>query len=539
MGRKREVFYHNGRYQGKYLSDKDCDKLEKILALREGGSGQYFKDLEGIIYDMPTAEIDRILFTGNTDDVEEYVHGKLRPYQTLTVAYALVAKRWLCGDSVGLGKTVEIAAIHNFCNSHNSGRRGKGFQTLFLTKNSALNQVQREMVRFTGEHWEGITGQAADVDRFIDSFSSTGGVPNTVGTHSLVSSPEFQNFVTVYKAEHGYGPFDMVVMDESSVLSNTKTQIYTISKKLFEDVEYKVCLNATEFSKHLLDFFNQLNWADDTFLPTKTEFQKTYCVMKRNNFGYGFIPDKNNYKNPEKFRHAIGYRYFVETRKNIGATMEDSEAVVYATEENDYLRQQLKLTSTPSMAINCPWAIDRNASIAVDFCPKIAAVQDFFKRVLNSGRGEGMPQYIIYANYKESQEGLRYIMEVLGISYEVINGETPAEEREKIREDFKEGGFAVLITNVARALNLDFVDNLIFYEFPNIAEAIQFEGRITRGMSIKGKRVFIFLSEAKELKDFLTNARAAARELSRFTETDHSMLLNLLVQDEIEVISTY
>ena len=113
-----------------------------------------------------------------------------------------------------------------------------------------------------------------------------------------------------------------------------------------------------------------------------------------------------------------------------------------------------------------------------------------------------------------------------------MNGDTPSEERHEIVEGFKDNKFSVLITNVQRGLNFGNCNFVIFYQFPSVGKAVQFEGRITRQENIVGKHVYILLSAPKELKRFKTLLTDRAKALNAFASTDYSMLLGLLLKDK-------
>ncbi len=103
MGRKKVVTLYNGRYRGSFLTEEACDRLDMIRDAFDNGS--YFEDLKKYLYDLDQTQIDDVLDTRQSLEEGERPHGELSESQTVSVAFGVTAEKWLCGDSVGLGKT--------------------------------------------------------------------------------------------------------------------------------------------------------------------------------------------------------------------------------------------------------------------------------------------------------------------------------------------------------------------------------------------------------------------------------------------------
>lgn len=527
MGRRKVVSVYRGRYKGDYLTEADCDKLESIREAYE--DGVFFGDLKGYLYDIPKSDVENIKYLASSDDLKERPKGELTDSQTVMLAFGLVSKKWLCGDSVGLGKTALMAATYNYLKAN---RGDKAPRMLFLVDGEdVMNQNCDQLIRFTSDYFMAVTGRKQSAQNLVDFYLERGYLPNVVGTHSLLRQPVFQELVSNYIRSTGKDPFGIVVIDESAVLGNSNTQVYKQAQSLFSEVEYRICLNATEFDVKLEEFYNQLNWVDTTLLPTRTQFKKDYYVMEWNPWT-GYSKPSGKYKNAEDFRNKVGYRYLARTRKDLGATMKDCSAEIVEVPTNDYQKALLRETSMAGMALNCPWAIDQNADMSEEFCPKLKTLGDILDKDLGFADSEDVPQVLIYAHNREAQAGIAALLGSWNISNRVLNGDTPSEERHEIVEGFKDNKFSVLITNVQRGLNFGNCNFVIFYQFPSVGKAVQFEGRITRQENIVGKHVYILLSAPKELKRFKTLLADRAKALNAFASTDYSMLLGLLLKDK-------
>lgn len=533
MGRRKVVTLYNNRYRGGYLSERDCDMLENIRSAYEDGVS--FNDLRGCLYNLDDDMIDAVIANQSGDwlDDDDKPRGELSDSQTDMLAFGIVSKRWLCGDSVGLGKTTLVAALYNYLKAHKTWKDQRP-RLLFLTEGEdVMRQNMRQLIRFTGDYFMGCTGRAADAEELVGYYTSIGDVPNVIATHSILRQTKFQELVESYRGKHGEPPFTIVAIDESAVLGKSTTQIYKQAVGLFSDVNYRVCLNATEFDTNLEEFYNQLSWVDDTLLPTKTQFKKDYFIMEYNPFSGYYSKPSGKYRNAGKFRYLVGYRYLARTRKDLGATIENCHAEVVKVPENEYQRNLLKETSQPGMALNCPWAIDRGANVSPQYCPKLGILVRTIKEVVQK-TGSPKTQFLIYAFHKEAQQGILEVLQYLYQNYDmdiaILNGETGSEERADIIRRFKESSLGVLITNVQRGLNFGNCDYVIFYEFPSVGQAVQFEGRITRQENIRNKNVYVLLSENRELRNFRGILSDRAKAIEAFSTTDYSMVLMLLLK---------
>lgn len=522
MGKKKEVTYYNDRLQGKYLTDEVCNKLESLRRLdKEKG---YVSDLKNMIYDLPPSDVELIKSSGTNELVDfEGKRGTLENLQTIGVAYMYFAKRMILGDSVGLGKTVEVCGLCNLLESVYMNE-GKDFKFLMLTEKTIVPQVRDEMIKFTGNYVEAVYGEKQKVQRFVDD-NYTELMYSVVGTHSLMKSVDFQEYIRSFKLDTGCCPFDLLIIDESGVLANSGTQMYKDAKFLASLFDRIILLNATSFEKELRSFYNQLDFVDDSLLPTKTEFQKTYEIMDY----YGPYPTfSGKYRNADQFRQLVGYRYFARTRKSAGAKMEGCSADVIVVTKSAEQRELLKKTSMPQMVYDCPSYFKMGVETNEHTTPKLKALLKLLTDDLVNEES-----ILVYTLYKEAQFCIKEALEWYGISSEILNGDSSQQEREDVINKFKLGDFRVLITNVQKGLNFGHCNNCIFYTYDsNPNRMVQFEGRMTRSFDIKNKHVYLLISKGDELKNFkkIIAERAEASDL--FAGSDFSCVLSILLDSD-------
>lgn len=522
MGKAKEVVYYNDRLKGKLLSDKECNILESLIKIdNENG---YIEDLKHTIFDLVPSDVELIKTTKSGDFVEPKP-GTLTNLQTIGVAFMYYAKNVVLGDSVGIGKTVEVCGLCNLLESIYT-KKGMAFRFLYLTNKNLLSQAQDEFIKFTGNYVDVLYGTAKHVDNFCKENKDYINY-SVVGAHSLFNSVKFQEYIINYNRENGCYPFDLLIVDEAGdVLTNSNTKTYKDAMLLRETFDRVVLLNATAFEKELRMFYNQINFVDKTLLPTKTAFSKEYEEMT---YGLGPYPVfKGKYKNQEKFKNLVGYRYLARTRKSSGATMTNCTADVLISPLSAEQKELLKRTSMPNMVYDCPSYFNTGIETDEKTTPKMA---DLIKLVTVTLKD--VNSILIYSRYKESQYCIQDILNEYGIESSILNGDSSQEERESVINCFKLGDIRVLITNVQKGLNFGNCNYCIFYSYdPNPNKMVQFEGRMTRSYNIDNKHVYLLISKGKELSTFKKVIADRAKASDVFAGSDFSCVLSILLSED-------
>lgn len=518
MAKARVVEYYNGKYKGS-LTDEQCEKIEEVL-VHDADNG-VLQDLLHIITNMQDSDVIQLIEDHETFGSSVHVYdkgvGTLRPEQTCGVALMFFSGNCILGDSVGMGKTVEIAGLCNLLKLYNPD-----FKYMLLTEKNLTSQVRSEMIKFTGEYVDLVpNGEMATVNNYISSIDFYGARYSMVGSHSLMTAPAFLGKMEqLYRAKEF--PFDLLVIDESSILGNSTTGItksFKILKKYFKRI---VFLNATPFETKLGIFYNQLSLLDSKLLPTKQNFNKEYVLMDYR----GMYPKPTGkYKNQESFKNLVSLRYFARTREDKGAVMEDCKGGVLLSPLSEVQKEWLKKTQMNRLVYDCPTYLDPSIDFCIENVPKLGSLSELLK-----GDYAEADTVLIFCYYKEAQKYLSKWLENKGYSYRILNGDTSNVERNSIIESFKRAEFNILITNVQKGLNFGNCNHCIFYSYdPNPAKMIQFEGRITRDFDIIGKNIYILCSEGQEYKTLTRAIRDRAQATSEFTKTDLSVVMNILL----------
>ena len=521
MSKARELKYHNDRYQGS-LTGEDCDTLEMIIKLDEENGA--FEDLRHIIYNISESVVNKII-----DSVEVYgelaeyekTEGTLRDEQTLGTAFMFFAKNCILGDSVGMGKTPQIAGL---CRIHENMYKdhGKPFRYLLLTEKNLVSQTRKKMIQFTGNYAYSLQGDAIATQKYLNKIS---GYPeySLVGSHTLVSQPLFIKWLEETRNAHKKFPYDLLIIDESSILGNSTTETYKSAKVLASYFSRVVLLNATPFNTKLITFYNQLNLLDGSMLPAKTNFEKEYILY---NYTGMYPKPTGKYKNPQKFRHLVGYRYFARTREAKGGVMENCSGKVVVSFLSKIQKDLEKTTQMYQMVYDCPNYFDSTIAYSEENVPKLESLSD----ILQDDFADA-DSILIFAHYREAQDSLSRWLTYNGYSNRILCGETKNDEREDIIEGFKNTDYRILITNVQKGLDFGECDHCIFYGFdPNPSKMVQFEGRITRSFDIRNKRIILLCSAGKELQRLNKVIKDRAKATSQFTKADLSCVMDILLE---------
>lgn len=530
MAGAKVINYCNDRYLGS-LSEDDCDKLELLLDL-DADNG-CVTDLLHVIYNMSDSDVTDFIesmdnFGGTFKEYNKSI-GTLRNEQTIGVALMYWAKDCILGDSVGMGKTVEVAGLCNLLKLEYA-QKGKKFRYLLLTEKNLSDQVRTEMVKFTGDYVTLIpSGEKKVIEKFVNNNPFQYDLEySVVGTHALLTTSGFIGWLEQCRTQGKGFPFDMIIVDESSPLGGKKSNDIVVGYKAVEKYFSRhIFLNATPFETKLEIFYNQLSLLDKKMLPTIANFKKEYCIMDYR----GMYPKPTGkYKNQAQFKKLIGYRYFARTRRDKGAVMENCNGAVILSPLSQVQKDWLKKTQLNRVVYDCPSHLDSSIEFNSENVPKLGSLNKLLENECADA-----DSILLFVYFKEAQACLSKWLSQKGYSNRVLNGDTNNEDRATIIKGFKNKEYRVLITNVQKGLNFGDCNYCIFYSYdPNPSKMIQFEGRTTRSFDIIGKNVYILCSQGQEYKQLNDVVRERAKATSDLTNTDLSVVMNILLGKKIK-----
>lgn len=504
--------YKEKYYKGS-LTEEQAEELLKIQS--EEKDERYRK----VIKNLTEEEVKEVIeeaekYEKEKGSLEGYIgkqyerEGELRDYQTKGVAFMYASGSAILGDEVGLGKTVQIAGLCNVLK-----REEEGFRYIFLTEKSNVGQIRSKLVQFSGEYVGLLeNGEEKTVRQYVERNKEKKNY-SVVGCHSLLTSSVFLSYILEK-------PYDLIVVDESSVLKNVTSTLYKSAKGVLRKHKRVIELNATPLEQELREFYNQLNLLEEGYMPSLSEFERDYCKKTRGTFG-GYVV--SGYKNGEVFKEAVKLRYLARTREELGARYEGNKYEMVVVPLSKEQKELMKRTSLYQMVTDYPKGVDKRIECTRETTPKL----EMLMRIIERGGKE--ERYIIYSNYIESQEVIKRELEKEGYSVVILNGQKKAKERTEIIEDYNKGKYNIIVTNVKKGVDLKNCNVCILYTIdPNPQKMVQVEGRITRGFDIKEKKLYLLVSEGREKKfvEKVLGTRVSASQ--EFTKSGKSMVLQAI-----------
>lgn len=490
-------------------------QLERLLGKK---AEEYFRRY---IYDIPLEGVEKYIRSresglkeGKKVEIAVPVRlGELKDMQTIGVGYMYLAKHVLLGDEVGLGKTVQVAGLINVLKAE-AKKEGRPFSYCFITESGGKTQIQSKLFQFTREYaYTPATGGQADVERLIE-YREKGLIDHVVAGHSLLSSASF----VVYARQR---PFDLFILDESSVIKTKKSQVYKNTRGFIRAQKRRILLNATPLEQGVDEFYNQLELLEADWLPNRTQFHAEFCKMTRQYTGRFVFGGP---KDGEIFRHKVGLRYLARTRAGEGAKYEENKyklITVPLSPEQKYLH---KTTTLYQMACDYPPGVDRHLEYTEQTTPKLGAVKSLLRKQKKG------TQALIYCRYIKCQAELRAELIHEGYTVRTLNGRTPKkkEDRAQLIKEYNEGKYDILITNIQKCLDLNACTVTIIYTVDsNPQKMVQLEGRMTREFDVRNKELYILASEGRETKA-LEVLRGRVKAAGAYTYQGKSMVLSLL-----------
>jgi SNF2 family DNA or RNA helicase len=390
--------------------------------------------------------------------------------------------RALLSDEVGLGKTIEAGLVIKELLT-----RGMVKRFLVLTVPSLVDQWEEELAdKFglataTTNH----AGARDDPQRFWRENPAL-----VASLHTLKQPAQLE----VARQVH----WDILVVDEAHYLRNRESQAWQAVNALPR--QYLLLLTATPVQNSLEELYNLVTLLQPGQLPSPKEFRARFLDPKR----------PRQPREPEELRRLLGQVMIRNTRANAGLKLPPrrAETVMFEPEENERafwtqwdgeLRAQLsRLKGSQSnlwgrLLLQTAGSSPAAWRAALEKFPEAAAarawrdqapLEQSWRRkcglISPLARGEGGA--VVFTQFLETQAALAEFLRRDGVTTFVINGATPAPERQPITEEFRKQGGALLLTHSGtEGRNLQFCHRLVNFDLPwNPMEIEQRIGRLHR-----------------------------------------------------------
>ena len=528
-----------------YLGGMSEPQAELIMQTRDSKS---IPNLKNMLFNFPIELIEqsieekqsiRNIIKRDNIDYTQYI-AELRDYQTVGTAFMYLSPRSILADGCGLGKTAEVAGLINWL-------KYKGEMTRFLiaVENSAVGQTQAELFKFTGLYVVVMPSEGYKIKKVIKNTDWTK-VDGIIIKHSTLRSDPFSKWLALNINQDGMcNIFDTFFLDESSVIKNDTTKMYSYTKNICQIVKRVHFMNATTFETNILDIYNQMDMMDQTLLPKKWRIEQNYCTYARTSYWtkengkakMNWRRERNGYKNQSEFKESLKLVYFGRCKKDTGMDLPHIYKV-YEVEPTNAMSLALEKGYRYNELLNCPSLI-HDAGIPMDRknVPKLNRLCELIENDFSQ------EQVMVYCFHLEAQQKIADELTKIGRKPVILNGSiTDSDERYRIQQAFNNGEYDVIITNIKKSLNLYGGDVCIFYSMEtNIAKMEQIRARIDRNVDDKIKTFIMLLYKGTDEYNFFCNKvlqRAKdSRSLTIDAETaaDHFMYaMEDMEKDELQ-----
>jgi SNF2 family DNA or RNA helicase len=424
--------------------------------------------------------------SNQSDDLLCLPHCRIQhlEYQVRTALRVLgpLRGRALLSDEVGLGKTIEAGLVLKELLT-----RGMVKRFLVLTLPSLVDQWAEELDDKFGLATV-TTNEPASRDDPAKFWRESPGI--VASLHTLKQSAHLANARQLQ--------WDLLIVDEAHYLRNRDSQAWQAVNVLPR--QFLLLLTATPVQNSLDELYNLVTLLMPGQLPTPRDFRARFFDPKR----------PRQPREPEELRRLLGQVMIRNTRANAGIalpprraetvlfTPDAAEAAFWREWETEFRAALGRLNASQSslwgrLLLRAAGSSPAAWRSALQKFPDAATARAWRDRAPLEGswhrkcglipplaRGSG--GVVIFTEFLETQAALAGFLRGAGVATFVINGATPAPERQPITERFHQGGGALVLTHSGtEGRNLQFCHRLANFDLPwNPMEIEQRIGRLHR-----------------------------------------------------------
>ncbi len=412
--------------------------------------------------------------------------------------------RALLSDEVGLGKTIEAGLVLKELLT-----RGMVKRFLVLTLPSLVDQWSEELNDKFGLA-TATTNQPGGRNDAPQFWRENSGI--VASLHTVKQPAQLE----IARQVH----WDLLIVDEAHYLRNRDSQAWQAVNLLPR--QFLLLLTATPVQNSLEELYNLVTLLMPGQLPTPREFRARFIDPKR----------PRQPREPEELRRLLGQVMIRNTRANAGIVLppRHAETVLFAPDEaesafwrrweTEFRACLARLTASQSslwgrLLLRAAGSSPAAWRSALAKFPDAAAARAWREQaplaaswrrkcesIVPLARGAG--GVVLFTEFLETQAALAEFLRGAGVPTFVINGATPAPERQPITEQFREGGGALVLTHSGtEGRNLQFCHCLANFDLPwNPMEIEQRIGRLHRLGQHHPVRIYNFV-QAGTLQEHL------------------------------------
>ena len=406
-------------------------------------------------YDTQQADLESILLP-NYKPRPVDLKLPLRNYQSIAVDLLIKRKRLLCGDDLGLGKTVVALG----------GIKASGALPALIVCQSHLPRQWKEQI-----------------EKFLDLRV------HIVKSRRMYSLPEADIYIMGYSKLMGWndifrkGFFKFVAFDEIQEMRISGSEKYRSGSIAAERAEYVLGLSATPIYNYGGEIYSVMNLLSEGCLGNWQEFVREWCV-------HGFYSDnKVRVKEPAALGAFLreNYLFLRRTRKDVGKELQEVNRIVHEVEYNEEYaeRAKVELKEIAARVLTGSFVERGQAARQLDAqaremtgVAKAKGVSDYVKLLLEAGE-----KVLLVGWHRRVYEiWLQELADYNPVMY--TGSETPA-AKDKAKKAFVSGESSLMVMSLRSGVGLDGLqevcNTVVFGELdwsPGVHE--QVKGRLNR-----------------------------------------------------------
>ena len=394
----------------------------------------------------------------------------LEPFQTFSIAQALIVKEVILSWDTGLGKTLAASAVIKWYS-----KAEPSMKFLVVCKRGNYTDVVKKIKDSTGLN---VVGCTAEDEKVTETFVKMGLEDKDVLVLTYEAIRNFKVNLALFRVRRF---FKGIIVDESHLVGNDKSNTHKILKSMIKRAKFKMLLTATPLTISPRQVINQFEIiCPDFFKDIDKDKYSNYFEIKNDE---GKVI---GYQHLDELERDLGIHYINFTRQQLGLKGEYDVKIVKC---NPSVNIDLeKLTKNKRHILKTEQGGDAIEKL-VRLCKDLAS---------QGKKG------IIYADLNELKSLCLKELKIAGLKVDIIDGSlSDTKERDKTKDKFNNNELDVLITNITEGLDLT-CDFIIFYEL-----TLKYKQMIGRGeRGLRGQNLEIYFFIVKDTIDeefFITN----------------------------------
>lgn len=426
---------------------------------------------------------------------------ELYNYQKDGVEFIYAARgRAIVGDDMGLGKSAEALVWSQLFG---------GEKVLIVAPANVIwKWALKEFKMWAGEAtWQVIeNGKQPIEDRQI-----------TIMSYAIMTD-RYEELLMI--------PFDTMIFDEAHYLKTAGKKKGSMrgraAKKIIKGVPHVLFLTGTVFKNRRIEMYPLLNMLDPKAWSSVIEFGTRYCGGVFSQGHWIVQPDKET--NTEELQARIAPILLRRTKNQVAIDLPDLTRVSIPITIDNSKEYEQTLRSVKEQARKEGYKPARALTLLnklrqVVGMGKVAAAVELAEDILETGN-----QVVLFAHHREVVTQLKMrLSQTTGRVPRIIDGSTPAKERQALADAFVAGQFSTLIISSAGREGIDLysASNVIFVErLWTPADEEQIEARLHRNGQ-KNAVMAHYLVGRDTVDDRLDEiVRRKRAEFSNLIETD-------------------